>query len=137
MPTWGDLERHYYGVPGNERRGFKVGEDGPNDPFDPTTGDRLPSAERLQAARSYLSFRFPALRGAPLLESRVCQYENTPDRHFIMDRHPYSENTWLVGGGSGHGFKMGPAVGERMAQLVLGKRSPDTLLSLARFSKSY
>src|SRR5215210_3305807 len=73
MPTWGDLERHYYGVPGNERRGFKVGEDGPNDPFDPTTGDRLPSAERLQAARSYLSFRFPALRGAPLLESRVCQ----------------------------------------------------------------
>ena len=135
LPAWGDLERHYYGVPGNEWRGFKVGEDGPNDPFDPTTGDRTPSAERLQAARSYLGFRFPGLRGAPLVESRVCQYENTPDRHFIMDRHPHADNAWLLGGGSGHGFKMGPAVGERMAELVLGKRFPDALLSLSRFSR--
>jgi glycine/D-amino acid oxidase-like deaminating enzyme len=135
FPAWGDLERHYYGVPGNERRGFKVGEDGPNDPFDPTTGERTPSPDRLQAARAYLGFRFPALRGAPLVESRVCQYENTPDQHFIMDRHPDAGNVWLLGGGSGHGFKMGPAVGERMAESIFGKRPLDAFFSLSRFSR--
>ncbi|MBI1786344.1 MAG: FAD-dependent oxidoreductase [Acidobacteria bacterium] len=135
FPAWGDLEQHYYGVPGNERRGFKVGEDAQDVPFDPTSGDRTPSPGRLEAARAYLGFRFPALRGAPLVEARVCQYENTPDRHLIIDRHPLADNVWLAGGGSGHGYKMGPAVGERMAELVLGKRSPDAFLSLSRFSK--
>jgi glycine/D-amino acid oxidase-like deaminating enzyme len=64
----------------------------------------------------------------------VCQYENTPDENFIMDRHPSAANAWLVGGGSGHGYKHGPAVGEMMAQLVLGKKQPDPYFGLARFS---
>ncbi len=59
---------------------------------------------------------------APLIETRVCQYEQTPDSHFIVDRHPANENVWLLGGGSGHGFKHGPAVGEMMAELILRDR---------------
>jgi glycine/D-amino acid oxidase-like deaminating enzyme len=79
--------------------------------------------------------RFPALKDAPLVESRVCQYENSPDQNFIIDRHPAAENVWIVGGGSGHGFKHGPALGEYVATLVLGKEKPNPFFQLARFKK--
>src|SRR2546427_2246092 len=69
-----------YGIPGNEWRGFKVADDARGPVFDPTVGERLPSPEALRSARDYLAFRFPALKEAPLLEARVCQYENSPDR---------------------------------------------------------
>lgn len=81
--------------------------------------------EGLQAARDYLSFRFPLLKDAPLIESRVCQYEQGPDENFIIDRHPQAANVWLVGGGSGHGFKYGPAIGEMLSDLVFSGKSPD------------
>ena len=55
--------------------------------------------------------RFPDLADAPVVETRVCQYESTPDSQFIIDRHPDFDNVWLVGGGSGHGFKHGPVIG--------------------------
>jgi len=48
------------------------------------------------------------MNDAPLLETRVCQYENTTDHNFIVDRHAANTNVWIVGGGSGHGFKHGP-----------------------------
>jgi glycine/D-amino acid oxidase-like deaminating enzyme len=134
MPVWVDFgPRVVYGIPGNARRGFKVADDTRGAPFDPTTGERLASADGLRAAREFLAQRFPLLRGAPLLESRVCQYENTPDHRFVLDRHPAAGNAWIAGGGSGHGFKMGPAVGERVANLVLGRRPVDPFFGLARF----
>jgi glycine/D-amino acid oxidase-like deaminating enzyme len=70
------------------------------------------------------------------VQARVCQYENTPDENFIMDRHPAAENAWLLGGGSGHGYKHRPAVVELMAALVLGKKLLDPFFTLARFAKS-
>ena len=134
LPVWIDNgERLFYGIPGSEWRGFKIADDSRGEAFDPTTGERTYSPAALAAARDYVEFRFPGLKGAPLLEARVCQYENSPDFHFIIDRHPRLENVWLVGGGSGHGFKHGPAVGERAAELVLGKKSPDPFFSLSRF----
>jgi glycine/D-amino acid oxidase-like deaminating enzyme len=75
------------------------------------------------------------MKDAPLVESRVCQYEQTPDSNFILDRHPRMENVWLLGGGSGHGFKHGPAVGERMAEMILNEREPDGPWQLSRFLK--
>jgi len=136
MPVWVEMgARVMYGIPGNERRGFKVADDTRGAPFDPTTGDRVVSADGLAAAREYVARRFPALKRAPLVESRVCQYENTPDRRFVLDRLPAAENAWIAGGGSGHGFKMGPAVGERMADLVLGRKPVDPFFSLERFRK--
>lgn len=130
------VPRLFYGIPGNEGRGFKVADDTRGAPFDPTGGDRLASADGLRAAREFLGRRFPALKGAPLTESRVCQYENTSDHHFLLDRHPGASNTWIAGGGSGHGFKMGPAVGERVAALVLGRAKVDPFFGLARLTKS-
>ena len=95
----------------------------------------MASPETLQDIREYIAFRFPALRDAPLLETRVCQYEQTPDSNFILDRHPANENVWIAGGGSGHGFKHGPAVGERMAELILKDREPEAIFQLARFNR--
>ncbi len=125
LPVWIDFgERVFYGIPGNEARGFKVADDTRGEPFDPDAGERVPSPEALGRARRVLAERFPALAGAPLLESRVCQYENSPDGHFLIGRHPGAGNAWLVGGGSGHGFKLGPAVGEHAAALVTGEAEP-------------
>jgi monomeric sarcosine oxidase len=134
LPVWADhRDRFIYGIPGNQGRGFKVADDTRGPEFDPTSGERTVSAEGLKAVRDYIAFRFPALKDAPLLESRVCQYENAPDNNFIIDRHPGHDNVWLLGGGSGHGFKHGPALGEMVAGLVADHKDPDALFRLARF----
>jgi monomeric sarcosine oxidase len=136
LPVWADhRERFVYGIPGNEGRGFKIADDTRGPEFDPTSSDRTVSADGVRSIRSYLALRFPALKDAPLLESRVCQYENSPDDHFIIDRHPAAENLWLAGGGSGHGFKHGPALGEMLAELVMEHQDADPLFRLARFGK--
>ncbi len=136
LPVWADHgTRFMYGIPGNEWRGFKVADDTHGPAFDPTNGERRPSEEALRIARDYLALRFPALTGAPLLEARVCQYENSPDDHFIIDRHPEAGNVWLVGGGSGHGFKHGPALGEMVARLVLTDAAADAQFQLSRFAR--
>jgi len=136
MPVWADHGTTFmYGIPGNEWRGFKVADDTRGPVFDPTTGERTPTPAALQTARAYLGYRFPALKDAPLLEARVCQYEESPDEHFILDRHPGAANTWLIGGGSGHGFKHGPAVGELVARLVLSGAAADAQFRLARFAR--
>ncbi len=134
LPVWGDHRgRFRYGIPGSGRRGFKIADDTRGAAFDPTDGERVVDPETLKDIREYVGFRFPALKDAPLVETRVCQYEQTPDGHFIIDRHPGAENVWIVGGGSGHGFKHGPAVGEMVAELVLGEREAEATFRLARF----
>ena len=135
LPIWFDFgERLMYGIPGNLHRGFKVADDFRGVPIDPTTATRGGTAEALEIARKTLARRFPELADAPLLGAEICQYENSPDGHLILDRHPRANNAWLVGGGSGHGFKFGPAVGEEMARLVLEGGAPPELFRLARLS---
>jgi glycine/D-amino acid oxidase-like deaminating enzyme len=136
FPVWIQHgERLIYGVPGNQNRGFKVADDTHGPGFDPTSGDRVISQENLRAARELLEMRFPGMKGAPLVESRVCQYENSPDGHFIIDRHPQARNVWLVGGGSGHGYKHGPALGEYVSGVILEKKQLDPFFQLTRFQK--
>jgi glycine/D-amino acid oxidase-like deaminating enzyme len=120
MPAWLDLTEEWYGIPDLESRGFKLALDVHGPRFDPDTGDRTPTAEGIEAAQRFLSRRFPALDGAPFLAAEVCQYENTSNGDFLIDRHPELENVWLVGGGSGHGFKHGPAVGEYVSERIRG-----------------
>jgi len=137
LPVWADhRERFIYGIPAADGRGFKVADDTRGPEFDPTFGERVASAEGLKAIRDYVAFRFPALKDAPLIETRVCQYENSPDNHLIIDRHPAAENVWLVGGGSGHAFKHGPALGEMLAEMVMEAKDPDPIFQLARLRKT-
>ncbi|MGB0008632.1 MAG: FAD-dependent oxidoreductase [Candidatus Sulfotelmatobacter sp.] len=136
LPVWGDHgKRFLYGIPGSGRRGFKIADDTRGPTFDPTSGERVVSQATLKRVREYIAFRFPAMKNAPLVETRVCQYEQTPDSNFILDRHPQIDNVWLVGGGSGHGFKHGPAIGELMAELVLNDGEPEPVWRPARFQK--
>ncbi len=136
IPVWGDHgDRFFYGIPGNFSRGFKVADDTRGEPFNPTSGERIVSQETLKRVRDYVGFRFPALRDAPLIETRVCQYEQTSDSGFIVDRHPQMNNVWLLGGGSGHGFKHGPALGKLMAEMILKDTKTRKCWQLSRLSK--
>jgi glycine/D-amino acid oxidase-like deaminating enzyme len=121
LPVWVDVDGKdfYYGIPGNASRGFKIGVDRRGKPFDPTSGERTLEPDVLQHARNFIAHRFPALKDAPVIESRVCPYENSPDGNFIFQQHPESQNVFLIGGGSGHGFKHGPAWGEYVAKRLM------------------
>jgi sarcosine oxidase len=130
-PAWIDFASGIYGIPDLEGRGLKVGIDAHGSRFDPDTGDRTVDETSIDTARAWLRRRFPAMTDAPLVESRVCQYENTATGDFLIDRHPEHENVWIAGGGSGHGFKHGPAVGEYVAGLIAGTTTPEATFALA------
>ncbi len=134
MPAWIDFGEEMYGIPDIEARGFKISLDRHGPPFDPDTGDRV-AGQTLDAVRAYLARRFPALCDAPLVAAEVCQYENSCNGDFLIDRHPDLENVWLVGGGSGHGFKHGPAVGEYVTRLVAEGGEVDERFALATKEK--
>jgi glycine/D-amino acid oxidase-like deaminating enzyme len=135
LPVWADHhDRFIYGIPATDGRGFKVADDTRGPEFDSSSGERVVSEDELKLVRNYIAFRFPAMKDAPLMETRVCQYENSPDNHLIIDRHPAADNVWLVGGGSGHGFKHGPALGEMLAEWVMEHRDPDPVFRLRRFA---
>ena len=121
MPVWVDVDGKdfYYGIPGNANRGFKIGVDRRGESFDPTSGERISNPEVLAHARAFITHRFPGLKNAPLVESRVCPYENSPDGNFLFDKHPEAGNIIFLGGGSGHGFKHGPALGEWVAGILV------------------
>jgi monomeric sarcosine oxidase len=134
LPGWADFNGGdiYYGFPDLEGRGFKIAHDAHGPPMDPDTGDRIPCSQALADVRAFMARRFPALAGRPLSEARVCQYENSSNGDFLIDRHPTLQNVFLVGGGSGHGFKHGPAVGRYAAELAMGTlRTPEPRFSLA------
>jgi len=131
LPTWLFQEDQIYGMPDLESRGLKIAVDRHGERVDPDTQSRVAGADGAEEARRFVEQRFPALRGAPIMETRVCQYENTWNGDFLIDRHPEMENVWFVGGGSGHGFKHGPAVGDYVAERLFGRVTEEARFSLA------
>lgn len=125
LPGWADFREGdlFYGFPDLEGRGFKIAHDQHGPPIDPDTADRRISQAELEEIRAYLGRRFPDLASRPLVESRVCQYENSSNGDLLIDFHPDWRAALLVGAGSGHGFKHGPSVGKYAAELLTGKRS--------------
>jgi sarcosine oxidase len=133
MPVW--LHRTHaglpYALPDIEGRGFKIAFDRHGERFDPDTGMRVVPEIAVDYLRSYLRKHIPQLEHAPVIETRVCQYENTWNGDFLIDRHPQFENVWIAGGGSGHGFKHGPAVGEYLSGRILREGPGEPRFSLA------
>jgi sarcosine oxidase len=125
LPTFLFKTDESYGMPNVENRGLKIALDKHGERVDPDTQSRVVTASEIERIRNYVAYRFPALKDAPIVETRVCQYENTSSGDFLVDRHPEMPNVWLVGGGSGHGFKHGPAMGEYVAgQLSAARGEP-------------
>ena len=135
MPVWVDFAEEIYGLPDFKGRGFKVAPDRHGPAFDPDTGARVVTPETLATVRNFVARRFPGLKDAPLVSSEVCQYENTSNGDFLIDLHPERDNVWLVGGGSGHGFKHGPAVGEYVTARIVEGGKAETRFSLATKQK--
>jgi glycine/D-amino acid oxidase-like deaminating enzyme len=133
MPVW--LHRTHpelpYALPDIEGRGFKIAFDRHGERFDPDTGMRVISEASIDRLRAYLRHYIPALENAPVLETRVCQYENTWDGDFLIDLHPSFDNVWIAGGGSGHGFKHGPALGEYLSARILHNAPAEPRFALA------
>ena len=130
LPTWLFQDEEAYGMPDIEARGLKLARDAHGERVDPDTQSRLVSEEAVEWARSFIARRFPPLKDAPIIETRVCQYENTSNGDFLIDRHPEFSNVWLAGGGSGHGFKHGPALGEYLAGQMSGQAAAEPRFSL-------
>jgi glycine/D-amino acid oxidase-like deaminating enzyme len=139
MPGWADFNGGdiYYGFPDLEGRGVKFAHDAHGVPVDPDTQDRRPTDRALADVIAFRDRRFPALRGAPLTEARVCQYENSSNGDFLIDLHPRLTNVLLVGGGSGHGFKHGPEVGRYAAARLLGAAKVEPRFSLASKAQTH
>ncbi|PWJ60288.1 glycine/D-amino acid oxidase-like deaminating enzyme [Dyadobacter jejuensis] len=136
LPTWFNRDKEFgaYGMPGCEYRGFKVAWDIRNDiitdKFD--TYQRYVTLDEMDHAKKIVASRFPKLTGRPILEQRVCQYTETPDREFILDKHPGVDNLWVMGGGSGHGYKHGASFGEMAANTVNGDLAVNPIFALGR-----
>lgn len=138
MPCWVDFNQGdmFYGFPNLEGRGLKFAHDLHGPVVDPDTQSRSPSEGALADVVAYRDRRFPSLKGAPLTEARVCQYENSCNGDFLIDVHPELENVLLVGGGSGHGFKHGPEVGRYAAARLFGEIEAEPRFGLATKSET-
>ncbi len=132
IPAW--LHHNHpdrpYALPDIENRGLKIALDRHGEEIDPDTALRQVTRESAERVRSYVNEHIPQLRDAPFLETRVCQYENTSNGDFLIDQHPEMKNVWIVGGGSGHGFKHGPAVGEYVSSRILNNAMAELRFSL-------
>jgi glycine/D-amino acid oxidase-like deaminating enzyme len=136
VPAWLDFDASRYGHGTIEPHGFKVASDAEGEPVEP--GLRPPQAPEaaLSAARDYLAARFPALAGAPVRSSPSCHYSLTADANFLFDRHPEHPAVWLLGGGSGHGYKHGPALAEHVADVLEGSAEPEPRFALGERTPS-
>jgi glycine/D-amino acid oxidase-like deaminating enzyme len=139
MPCWADFNDGdmFYGLPDLENRGVKFAHDLHGPEIDPDAQDRRPTQSALDEIVAFRDRRFPLLRGAPLTESRVCQYENSSNGDFLIDLHPQWQNVLLVGGGSGHGFKHGPEVGRYAAARLLDSVEAEPRFSLASKAEAH
>lgn len=135
IPVWADFSEEIYGIPDFKGRGFKVAPDRHGPPLDPDSVQRVVTPETIRRVREYAARRFPALAEAPVVGSEVCQYTNTSNGDFLIDRHPELSNVWLVAGGSGHGFKHGPALGEYVSDRIVEGHPVDPRFSLATKEK--
>ena len=113
------------------RRPRRQGRARPRRPADrPRRRAAAASAAGEAVARRFLAERFPALGAAPLSGSKCCRYELSPDSHFVAAPHPEHASVWLLGGGSGHGFKHGPALAEQLAPALAGTAPPPARFAL-------
>ncbi len=130
FPVWGaDIPRTgWYGFPVGPDGIVKLGHHGKGWTGDPEDPGAVPSGWE-ERARDFLAESLPGLADAPLAGGRVCFYCDARDGDFWLTRHPAVQGLVVASGGSGHGFKFAPVLGELVANCVEGQDDP----RLARF----
>ena len=135
-PGWIDFDASAYGHGSIEPYGLKVASDREGEPVEPGERPEFAPDASVAAARDYLATRFPALASAPVRSAPSCHYSLTADGNFLFARHPEHARVWLLGGGSGHGYKHGPAVAEHAASVLAGEAEPEPRFALGERSPS-
>jgi glycine/D-amino acid oxidase-like deaminating enzyme len=133
-PGWVDFDAAYYGHCFVDPYGVKVAPDMDGVDVDPDERPLEATREAIQLAHEYLAHRFPPLAGAQVATAPGCHYSLTPDGEFIFARHPEHDGVWVLGGGSGHGFKHGPALAEHAAAVLAGREEPEPRFALGERS---
>ena len=123
-------------MPFHLNKGFKVAYDERNILFDPDESDRIPMPKLITRVKKYIYNRFPGLSGLPITETKVCQYENSIDGNFIINKHDKANNVLILGGSSGHGFKMGPGIGELVKDVILNNKEIPAFFNKERLENS-
>jgi len=124
-----------YGIPSHGGSGFKIAFHG-GPPFShPSEISREPDTENVAALRPFMRAHIPGIADAPVRESRICLYTQTPDEHFVVDRHPAHNHVVIGAGFSGHGFKFSTTIGKMLADISLDGATPhnDNLFKIERF----
>lgn len=136
-PVWVDQTdpRIPYGFPDIDGAGVKIAFHHLGPPFDPDSGNRGIDKHHIEQAAEYLQSRFPSNHPPVFRRAQVCHYENSSTGDFLIDRHPAIPNVWFAGGGSGHGFKHGPAVAEYLLDAIQANHSPEPRFQLAGKAK--
>lgn len=121
----------FYGIPAAGTEAVKVSHMGRDTPTDPETAKRTVDSEEEYACRQLLRRFIPKLSSARLARSKVCLYDMTPDKDFVIGPDPDESSIFYGYGFSGHGFKFAPLVGKILSHLVLDK---DPGIDFSRFS---
>jgi sarcosine oxidase len=127
----------YYGMPMLDARGHKAARHfGAPELESPAGVDWQVLPEDVEIGTRFVGTYLPAAAG-PCTHSQVCLYTATPDRHFVIDVHPWYPHVAVAAGFSGHGFKFAPAVGEILADLVETGRTRHAieLFAATRFTR--
>ncbi len=122
FPVFGaDISRTgYYGFPINQDGVVKIANHGIGRAMHPESSERQVTPDEERSLRGFLAETFPSLSNAPIVYTRVCVYGDSRDEHFWISRHPDIEGLVVAAGGSGHGFKFGPVIGDLVADALFG-----------------
>lgn len=126
LPVFVEYDTSIYGLPADEESGVKLAQDHSGPPFDPDDEARLVDEAALRTLEDWLP-RYTTAETVARGEAAACLYTNTPDRDFVIDRHPRLPSVLLAGGFSGHGFKFSILVGDLLADLVQQGETPHLL----------
>jgi monomeric sarcosine oxidase len=124
-----------YGFPVRGNEGIKIGNHSGGLPTSPNDVDRTAHPEEIAEVRPFVRQFLPGVSGR-VVDRAVCLYTLSPDRDFIVDRHPEHANVVLAAGFSGHGFKFAPVIGELLGTLALDSAVPPIpRFAVGRFSQ--
>jgi sarcosine oxidase len=128
----------YYGLPAIDSHGVKVAlHYGADEVSDVAAIRREVTDADKVTVRSFIDNYLPGKLGE-CIGQQSCLYTLSPDRHFIIDRHPQHANVIVAGGFSGHGFKFAPVVGEAIAEMIADGQTQHPLdrFRFSRFTTS-